>query len=171
LNANKTIKLQQMQDQYSQYPAPSIEEGASEIVFSLSARLGEENIDIHATRAIALSFLRNLGHEGMGSYMGWIGFMKDEATNIVQARLLSWPRRKRIVKIKMRFVGVLMSAYWKTLDKRFAPDARHFDTCKLKYKHLIEPDRGRHLSRSKSLESLLDSAKWHTKLNHNRHYT
>jgi hypothetical protein len=148
-----------MQDQYSQYPAPSIEEGASEIVFSLSARLGEENIDIHATRAIALS------------YMGWIGFMKDEATNIVQARLLSWPRRKRIVKIKMRFVGVLMSAYWKTLDKRFAPDARHFDTCKLKYKHLIEPDRGRHLSRSKSLESLLDSAKWHTKLNHNRHYT
>ena len=154
-----------MQDQYSQYPAPSIEEGASEIVYSLSARLGEENIDIHATKAIALAFLRSLGHEGMGSYMGWIGFMKDEATNIVQARLLAWPRRKRIVKIKMRFIGVLMSAYWKTLDKRFAPDARHFDTCKLKYKHVVESGGLRRLSRSKSLDSLLDSATWHAKLN------
>jgi len=154
-----------MQDHYSQYPAPSIEEGASEIVYSLSARLGAENIDVSVVRAIALAFLRELGHEGMGSYMGWIGFMKDEATNIVQARLLAWPRKKRILKIRMRFIGVLMSAYWKTLDKRFAPDARHFDKCKLKYKHLIEPDRGHHLSRSKSLDSLLDSAKWHTKLN------
>jgi len=145
-----------MQDQYSQYPAPSIEEGASEIVYSLSARLGEENIDIPATRAIALAFLRNLGHEGMGSYTGWICFMKDEATNIVQARLLSWPRRKRIVKIKMRFIGVLMSAYWKTLDKRFAPDAGYFDTCKLKYKYAVESGRPYHISRSKSLDSPLD---------------
>ena len=153
-----------MQDQYSQYPAPSIEEGASEIVYSLSARLGEENIDIHATKAIALAFLRNLGHEGMGSYMGWIGFMKDEATNIVQARLLSWPRKKRILKIRMRFIGVLMCAYWKTLDKRFAPDARHFDTCKLKYKHLIEPDKENGILRTRSFDSLLDSPKWRTKL-------
>jgi hypothetical protein len=148
-----------MLDHYSQYPAPSIEEGASEIVFSLSARLGAENIDTHQVRAFALSFLRKLGHDRMGSYTGWYATVKVDATNHVQQWMIQWPRKKRILLIKMRFIGVLMSAYWKTLDKRFAPDARHFDTCKLKYNHLIVPGGENRLMRSRSFDSLLDGSK------------
>ena len=148
-----------MLDNYSQYPAPSIEDGASEIVYSLSARLGAENIDTYKVRAFALAYLRKLGHDRMGSYTGWYAAVKEDATNDVQHQLIVWPRKKRIIMIKMRFIGVLMSAYWKTLDKRFAPDARYFDTCKLKYKHLIEPDRENRLMRSRSFDSLLDGPK------------
>ena len=96
--------------------------------------------------------------------------MKTEATNYVHHKLAMWPSRKRALLIKLRFIGVLMSAYWRTLDKLFAPESRYFDTCELKYKHLIEPDKKNRIIRSRSYDSLLDSAKWNTKLNYAKRY-
>ena len=100
----------------------------------------------------------------MGSYSGWYVYMKDEATNHVQHKLISWPSRKRVLLMKIRFIGILMSAWWKVMDKRYAPKARHFETCRLQYEHVLNP-MNRNIIRTKSYDSLLDNAKWGNKLN------
>ena len=155
-----------MWDQLSHDPAPSVEEGAEEIVRELSARMDlvhSSKYRAEDVRRYALNHLRKLGHERMGSYTGWYVYMKDETTKQVYHKLVTWPSRKRVIRAKIRFIGVLMCAYWRALDRTYAPDARHFETCRLRYKRVLNPPAPG-LLRTKSCDSLLDGTRGGAKL-------
>ena len=153
-----------MLDQLSYDPAPSIEEGAEEIVHELRVRMDLSGSQVATVRRYALDHLRKLGHNSMGSYTGWYVYMKDEATKQIYHKLVTWPSRKRVIRAKIRFIGALMCAYWRVLDKKYAPEARHFDACRLQYGHVLNP-MNRYLLRTKSCDSLLDSTRQNVKLN------
>jgi len=155
-----------MWDQLSYDPAPSVEEGAEDIVRELHVRMDLDHSSeycVEDVRRYALNFLRKLGHERMGSYTGWYVYMKDEATKQVYHKLVTWPSRKRVIRAKIRFIGVLMCAYWRVLNKKYAPEARHFKTCRLRYEHVLNP-MNRGILRTRSCDSLLDNARGRIKL-------
>jgi hypothetical protein len=153
-----------MLDQLSYDPAPSIEEGAEEIVHELRVRMDLSGSQVATVRRYALDHLRKLGHESMGSYTGWYVYMKDETTKHVYNKLVTWPSRKRVIRAKIRFIGALMCAYWRVLDKRYAPQSRHFDACRLQYGHVLNP-MNRGILRTRSCDSLLDNVGHSIKLN------
>ena len=149
-------------DHMSNFPAPSKNECASEIVdsiyqsanhgYSLSLKYKITESEMKYIKSLSREDLLNkcneylnpIPHDDFGSYTGWYvagqsQFTESFIKTVVSLKARIQARRK-IIQLKIRAIGIFMILFKNTLETLYAPGSAYERSLKHKYKHFFKQE-------------------------------
>jgi hypothetical protein len=128
-----------MLDHFSNYPAPSKKECLGDMIQYIKSKNTNKYISTFGEEYIkekCQTLLNSKKQDELGSYTGWMVsacIMFSDSILDELDKILDFNFRKRVIKIKIRFIGWMLRSHQRILTRIYAPGGTYFKAIEEKY--------------------------------------